>query len=427
MVQVPTIRAVRRLLPAVLVVGAACGVDGQDPGSQGAADVAVDSRLDADPSDANDAATGDAATVDAADAPDGDTAPPLPFIDPSAALPPMPDTRTCALGAVDGSEVVVPRTLRATGCFVGDARLAPGPDLVPYDVNSPLWTDGAFKERYMVLPVGGRVRATGDGPWTFPVGAILVKTFGFEFVSEEGEGAAGALDARPVETRFLVRRQRGWDMLTYQWNDDATDGVLLEDRLTRVYEVGAERRPVPYDFPDREQCGYCHSDEADMVIALRTPQLAMDAVYTGGRADQLAVLEALGVFDEDAMPTPSRVFPDPMDETADLEDRARSYLAGNCAHCHQPGGWQPPPMTMDLRYDRSLSDTVLCGEPIQYESPNVGGAYRVAPGAPEDSNLYLRMVHDGVGRMPPLAAAVVDERATRVVRDWILSLDDCPE
>ena len=58
-----------------------------------------------------------------------------------------------------------PRRLSGTGLFasVPGHRLTPG--MIPYSVNAPLWSDGAFKER-SPLSAGGRRegRRTGAGP-----------------------------------------------------------------------------------------------------------------------------------------------------------------------------------------------------------------------------------------------------------------------
>jgi hypothetical protein len=163
-----------------------------------------------------------------------------------------------------------------------------------------------------------------------------------------------------------------------------------------------------------------------MVLAVRTPQLARIAEYPGGRADQLEVFAALGLFGSAGAPTSDVRFAALGDEAATLEQRARSYLASNCAHCHQPGGWQPPPMTLDLRFDRTLAETAMCGVELQFASPVSGAELRIAPGSHRDSNLWLRLVHEGPGRMPPLAVGIVDDEAVDVIGRWIDELGDCP-
>src|SRR5207245_1871206 len=45
-----------------------------------------------------------------------------------------------------------PQLLSATGCVDPLAPSFPAPGLIPYDVNVPLWSDGADKQRWVSLP-----------------------------------------------------------------------------------------------------------------------------------------------------------------------------------------------------------------------------------------------------------------------------------
>jgi glucose/arabinose dehydrogenase len=47
-----------------------------------------------------------------------------------------------------------PQTLSQTGCFSGST---PAAGLIPFDVNSPLWSDNATKRRWMALPNAQRI------------------------------------------------------------------------------------------------------------------------------------------------------------------------------------------------------------------------------------------------------------------------------
>jgi glucose/arabinose dehydrogenase len=67
-----------------------------------------------------------------------------------------------------------PQTLSATGLFTSTAALAPAPGLIEYDVNSPLWSDGASKRRWIALPGTARIAFHATEAWTFPVGTVLV-------------------------------------------------------------------------------------------------------------------------------------------------------------------------------------------------------------------------------------------------------------
>ncbi len=64
-----------------------------------------------------------------------------------------------------------------TGAFIDTAHLVPSAGLIPYDLIVPFWSDGAVKTRYMAIPQGTRIGFNPDGDWTFPAGAVFVKTF----------------------------------------------------------------------------------------------------------------------------------------------------------------------------------------------------------------------------------------------------------
>jgi putative heme-binding domain-containing protein len=118
-------------------------------------------------------------------------------------------------------------------------------------------------------------------------------------------------------------------------------------------------------------------------------------------------------------PPPPRLV-DPHDNTAGLDERARSYLHVNCSHCHQFGAGGTS--LIDLRRDRHLKETnALEARPVQ-GTFDIPGAQILAPGDPYRSVLYYRMAKLGRGRMPHIGSELVDERGLRLVRDWIQQL-----
>ena len=46
----------------------------------------------------------------------------------------------------------MPKLLSQTGAFSDLASLQPAAELLPYDLNVPFWSDGAAKQRWIVLP-----------------------------------------------------------------------------------------------------------------------------------------------------------------------------------------------------------------------------------------------------------------------------------
>jgi hypothetical protein len=326
------------------------------------------------------------------------------------ALPPRPEVVACGAGlaAADPFSVVWPERLSGLGCFDDVATLTPAPGVYPYEVNSPLWSEGSQKARFVALPTGTWIAPPDDpaAAWTLPVGAVLIKPFSFALAD-----AAGAV--RPVEVRVMVRTVAGWAYRTYGWDEAEGDAVRYPD--TGVWRdvalvVGGRDVVHSWYYPSQLGCTNCHRARAEDVIGVRTSQLQALVDYGGVRVDQLVALDEAGLL---AAPL-IRVTPlaDPYGD-APVDARARSWLHGNCAHCHRPGGFTPPGMRLDLRWE--ADDAGLCGEdPL------------VVPGHPEASPLYLRVTSTAWDRMPPDGATWSDEAGQRLLAAWIAGLTGCP-
>ena len=173
-----------------------------------------------------------------------------------------------------------PQKLSETGVFEDLVTLTPCPSVMEYTVNSPLWSDGAGKSRWIILP--GKIEFQPQDPWKFPIGTILVKHFELK--------ASETQDVR-VETRLLINAAEGqWYGYTYQWQDDQKDAVLLPDFATKTYQVysptspGGQRSQV-WTFPGRQQCTLCHNAWAGYVLGPRTEQLNL--TVPGSSTNQL--------------------------------------------------------------------------------------------------------------------------------------------
>ena len=302
-----------------------------------------------------------------------------------------------------------PRKLSETGLFAKTYPLTPHAGLVPYDVNVPLWSDGAGKERYIALPPGGKIEFSETGPWTFPVGTVFVKSF------DAPSGGAR------LETRLLVLSNRGWNGYTYMWNDEQTDAVLIDDAVERA--VGAAHgHGQNWYFPSRSDCNACHTQTAGHVLGVNTRQLNRIAEYDGGlQANQLDVLEGIGAF---AAPLPKQAhaleaYP-AWGSDADLGSLAKAYLDVNCSNCHAPGGTGLS--KADLRFHTDLANANLLGQEPGQGRLGPEGTALVTPGSPLRSELVLRMMQVGSGRMPTLASTKVDWEAVRVLGAWIETL-----
>jgi hypothetical protein len=172
-----------------------------------------------------------------------------------------------------------PVRLSETGVFVdtASANLEASSGLIPYDVQSPLWTDGAEKQRWAAIPDGEAVAFSGNGNWLFPDGSVFVKHF--ELALDESQPEL----KRRLETRILVQGTNAeFYGLTYKWNAAGTDADLLLERQVEPIDVAlanGETRHLEYMYPGPNDCGGCHNEDAGPVLGIRTSQLNHDMLY----------------------------------------------------------------------------------------------------------------------------------------------------
>src|SRR5690242_6001785 len=110
-----------------------------------------------------------------------------------------------------------PKKLSSWRLFTGAGPdLKPNRGVVPYDLNTTLFTDYATKRRYVWMPPGQAAVYKPDETFGFPRGTILVKTFSYP------DAALGGRE-RMIETRLLVNTDDGWYALPYVWNAAQTE------------------------------------------------------------------------------------------------------------------------------------------------------------------------------------------------------------
>jgi uncharacterized repeat protein (TIGR03806 family) len=302
-----------------------------------------------------------------------------------------------------------PQTLSETGCFDNSdvTRVAEG--VIPYDVNTELWSDGAEKRRWLAIPDGTQIDVLPDGDWDFPIGTVLIKEF--------------ANNGTPFETRLMVRHDDGeWAGYTYEWNDSLTDADLVASNgLTK--DIDGE---LTWTYPTRAQCMQCHSAAAGRSLGPETAQLNGPLLYPSGiTANQLATLDHIGMFSGGLANAPEDLpaLSDVQNSSATLSDRSRSYLHANCANCHRPGG--PGQGPMDFRYQTPFADTGTCDVDPGQGDLGVTGAKILTPGDSASSVMSLRLHNVGDNRMPPLGSRVVDPDGTATIDTWINRLKVC--
>ncbi|MDD5140407.1 MAG: PQQ-dependent sugar dehydrogenase [Verrucomicrobiales bacterium] len=318
---------------------------------------------------------------------------------------------------------VLPNLLSQTGAFADLEKLTPADALIPYTVNSPLWSDGAVKSRWLVVPANSKINFSETGEWTFPAGTVFVKDFQLP-VDDTNPRILHRL-----ETRLLVRDTDGTVYgASYKWRADNSDADLVSVGTNEDIEVktAAGSRTQKWFYPGRQDCITCHTTISGGVLGVKTRQLNGDFKYPNGVTDnQLRTLNHLALFD---MPLDEKKI-SRLPKLAAIADphaspnlRIRSYLDANCAQCHRPGG---AGAFFDARFDTPLAKQNLINGPVQ-NPLGITGAKIIAPGDTNKSILFRRMSLAGENQMPPLAKNVVDEKAVAVFAQWISALHVAP-
>ncbi len=318
------------------------------------------------------------------------------------------------------------RTLSEWRLFRDAAAQTPADGVMAYAVNSALFSDFTAKFRFIAVPPGRRITYRADGVWALPEGAVLVKTFSYP-----RDARNPSLGYRLLETRVIVRTRDGFEPHTYVWNDAQTEAVRQVAAppvsVSWVDESGATRSNE-YIIPNTNQCLTCHGQRGlTSPLAIRTDQLQR----SGATGDQIDAMAARGWFDAPPPPAAMRAaFPDPHDEGAPVEARARAYLHANCGHCHNPRDRSMASVTgLNLEVSESRpSNLGVCRRPAMAGNGTGGFDYDVVPGHPERSILLFRMrTTDPRARMPTLGNNFNDEAGASLVERWIREMtgDTC--
>jgi uncharacterized repeat protein (TIGR03806 family) len=289
-----------------------------------------------------------------------------------------------------------PATLSDFGFFVEGAAQRPAVGVTPYRIQTPLWSDGAEKLRFVYLPAGTKARAQGDGLLDLPVGAALIKTF--------------KLEGRLIETRVLLHRAEGWVALPYQWNREQTEArlALAGGRLELKTPQG---QTISYAIPNKNQCKECHQQQ-DAVVPIGPKARNLSAAwlanfYKAGKLDAVPQVSSRVPLWEDR----AKLAAAPV---------ARGWLDSNCAHCHNPAG-SASNSGLDLRWEQS--DPIALGinkRPVAAGRGSGGFEFDVVPGHPDKSIMVYRMgsLEGGIS-MPEVGRASVDPDGMVAVTKWI--------
>jgi len=320
---------------------------------------------------------------------------------------------------VDLSSVGIAK-LSSYGFFVGDLKnLQPTEGVIPYSLNSALFSDYAYKKRFVKIPKGKKASYNATEVLDFPEGTVIIKNFYYPSDFREPEN-----NIRILETRLLILENGEWKALPYIWNDEQTEAFL--DVAGKNIDVewvhyDGEKRQVNYSVPNINQCKGCHlrgdkiSPIGPSARQLNGPSKSKNQLVEWQQHEML----------EDLPPIESvPLLASYEDKNESIAKRARAWLEINCAHCHRQDG---SAKTSGLHLLTSVNESTVLGvgkAPIAAGKGSGGRLFGIVPGKPDESILQYRIesTHPGI-MMPELGRKLVHEEGVELVRRWISKMN----
>lgn len=313
-------------------------------------------------------------------------------------------------GIIDAVAVVVdasipdanpldPQRLEHTGLYSSGETLAPG--VQEYTVETELWTDGATKKRWVLLPPGTVIDTSDMDFWVYPEGTKLWKEF--------------TRDGVRIETRLLWKQgptANDWYAMAYLWNDQQTAALAVPDGVD-------DAKGTTHDVPSEDSCLTCHGNQPDVVLGFSA--ILLDHSLPGVTLDSLNTASVLSP----ALAGSAPYFPIPGDTTA---QEALRYIHVNCGGCHHEentiNGIQ---INLRLYFDRlatveTTSTYLSTVDIVSLREINGGFPLLIAPGDAAASSLHQHMNALNQDRMPPIGTEVVDTTGLAALDAWINSL-----
>ena len=270
---------------------------------------------------------------------------------------------------------------------------------------------------------------------------------GYEFQSRDATGGPSAA-IYPPNPQPAVRYPNAWlrlkrqgDVFTAYYSRDGKNWTLYATKTLTLpstvyfgmaltsHNAAAQStarfffnidRTQPWYFPGRQDCMTCHTQPSGGVLGMSTASSNGNHVFPGNVTDnQLRAWNHVGYFNSTLNePDISNYIKHVAmgDTNASAQDRMRSYIDMNCAHCHRPGGVHA---FWDGRYETPLGSAGIVNGIVQ-DLLGVNGGKVLAPQSVDRSIMYKRMATATEHyKMPPLAKALVDQSAIALLEQWI--------
>ena len=302
------------------------------------------------------------------------------------------------------------------------AKQIPIENILHYRISTPLFTDYAYKLRFIVLPDGKKITYIDSEEFDFPIGTIFIKTFYYptDFRTPD-------IDWQIIETRLLVHTPKGWTGYPYIWNVDQTDAFLeiAGDRKQISWiDKHGQSKNVNYLVPNFNMCKGCHViNKIFQPIGPKPRLLNCDNSYQGVVWNQLKKMLERNMIEGIPQVASIPVTAEWDNNHYSLNDRARAYLDVNCAHCHSSKGYAN---TSGLFLEYNVTDLTKLGV---FKTPVATGRgsgnldYNIVPGRAKESIIIFRMKSTDPGiLMPESGRKMVHKEGVDLIRNWINSL-----
>ncbi|SDG80474.1 Ig-like domain-containing protein [Winogradskyella thalassocola] len=304
--------------------------------------------------------------------------------------------------------------------FEGELKnLEPSSGVIPYTLNSTLFSDYAKKKRFVWMPNNSKATFLNENELLdFPVGTILIKNFYYDNVLPDNS-------TQILETRLIIRKQEGWVFANYAWNETQSEANLDMNGsyVDLQWQQEGATKSVQYRIPSAAECHTCHKVlEIAKPIGPKPRNLNLSYDYSDGTANQLEKLVSLGYL-ENTLPETISTIPDYSDHSNSLSLRVRAYLDINCAHCHSENTHcSYRPMRLDFLSTEDITNMGVCVEADTELGFGLG--HIIEPGDARNSVMHFRIsATEPSTRMPLLARTIVHTEGVQLIEEWINSLN----
>lgn len=304
--------------------------------------------------------------------------------------------------------------------------LSPVFGVLPYEPVSSLFTDYAKKSRFIWMPNGVSANYVSDSEiFNFPSGTVLIKNFYYDQILPEN-------NQKIIETRLMIKRGNDWIFANYVWNDEQNEAIYdMEGSFLPINFVhNGQNKSVNYRIPSSSECLTCHNVlEKPIPIGPKPQNLNFNLNYTDGNANQIDKWEDFGYLNSGTPANPLSMV-NYNDMSKSLDERMRSYLDINCAHCHNAEGHcNYLPINLEFNQTLNPENLGICIVPNINISGFVGEevTHIVKPGQPNQSAMYQRIKSDLENiRMPMIGRSLIHDEAVTLTNQWINTLEgDC--